>query len=114
MKTDNNHETNTQKKIIIFTITSPHLALTGFGIMLCKKLHDYIRENNLNVVVEMGRASQIDSVGKEADIILLAPDLATKEAKVKQMFPDKIVQVIENRDYGLRDAENILKSVSVI
>lgn len=98
-----------RKKIIIFTITSPYIALSGYGVILAKKLHNYIKEHDINVSIEIERASLVNTRGKDADIILLTPDLFANEKKVKAMFPDKIVKVINRKDYGLLNAENIIK-----
>lgn len=97
------------KKIIIFTITSPYIALSGYGVILAKKLHNYIEEHDINVSIEIERASLVNTRGKDADIILLTPDLFANEKKVKAMFPDKTVKVINRKDYGLLNAENIIK-----
>lgn len=40
------------KKKIIFTITSPYIALSGYGVILAKKLHNYIKEHDINVSIE--------------------------------------------------------------
>lgn len=97
------------KKIIIFTITSPYIALSGYGVILAKKLHDYIRKNDINVSIEIERASLVNTRGKDADIILLTPDLFANEKKAKEMYPDKVVKLIDRKDYGLLNAENIIK-----
>jgi PTS system cellobiose-specific IIB component len=47
--------------------------------------------------------------GPSADCILLGPQVRFNLNQVKQMFPDKPIDVIDMRSYGLMDAKAILE-----
>lgn len=78
---------------------------SSFGLVKMDKL---AKEKKLDLTVKMDSASKIDCKGKEADVILLTPELATMLKEVKEKYPDKEVNLIGQKDYGFMNAENIL------
>lgn len=56
--------------------------------------------------------SFVKKVGKDADIILLGPQVAFEFKKVQTMFPDIPVKVIDMKDYGMMDGKAVMKMVT--
>lgn len=99
------------KTIVIFHITGMQTDYDAYTNSLAIKMEKFAKENNLDISVRQDSASKIDSRGKEADIILLTPELFEMEEVVKAKFPDKIVNVIGQKDYGFLNAENIMRAI---
>lgn len=113
MKTQN---TENQKKIIIFGITGVPVAgsmqeVQPYLIMLATEMNKYAKKHDFNVLIDVASTGHMDSVGKEADIILLAPDAYKLESEAQQMYPGKVVKVMDKQDYGLMDADKIFQKV---
>lgn len=102
---------NDSKKIMIFGITDTTINFTTYGALLVTKMNDYAKKKSINVVVDMNSISKIDDIGKEVDIIMLTPELYNMENDIKEKFSDKIVRLIEKKDYASLDAENIFNSI---
>ena len=49
--------------------------------------------------------------GRDADIILLGPQVRFQTEKVKAQFPDKPVVAIDMRDYGTMNGKNVIAMV---
>lgn len=47
--------------------------------------------------------------GKDADCILIGPQVSYQVAKVKALLPDKPVEAIAMKDYGMMDGAAVLK-----
>lgn len=52
--------------------------------------------------------TQIDKVAPLADIILIGPQIRFYLSKIRQSYPDKIIEVMDMRDYGSMNGEKIL------
>lgn len=98
------------KNIIIFHVTGMNSDTDGFTASLAVKMDKLAKESNIDVTIRIDSASKIDSIGKDADIILLTPELFAMEEEVKAKYPNKAVKVIAQEDYGFSNAENILKA----
>ena len=121
MKTILNQEENSNvftndeschKNIMIFSLTAISVTplyhdLPAYTVKLATSMNNYAKKNKINATVDVSSFSNIDTNGKEADIILLTPELYQQEEEVKNKYPDKIVKVIDKPDYGLLNAENI-------
>lgn len=79
--------------------------------LLVNKMRKYSEEINYDANINAYPMSEIDKHGKDADIILLGPQVRFNLEKVKSTFPEKHVQVIETVDYGMMNGENVIKSV---
>lgn len=55
--------------------------------------------------------SESHMYGPDADIILLGPQVRFEKPKVQAQFPDKKVESIEMRAYGMMDGKAVIKSV---
>lgn len=103
-----------RKNVIIVSLTA--LAVTplyhdipAYTVKLATKMNSFAKKNKINVIVDVSSFSNIDVNGKDADVILLTPELYQLEEEVKNKFPDKVVKAINSSDYGLLNAENIFK-----
>lgn len=48
-------------------------------------------------------------VGKDADVIFIGPQIRYLCNKLKEKMPNKIVEVIDIKDYGSMDGERVLR-----
>lgn len=46
---------------------------------------------------------------KDADVILIGPQMGYNKPKVVELFPDKPVEIIPMRMYGMADGEGVYK-----
>lgn len=76
--------------------------------LLVSKMQKAAAEKGIDVYIEAFPESKAASLGKEADIVLLGPQVKFREKSVAQALPDKIVKVIDMRDYGLVNGEKVL------
>lgn len=101
----NAHE---HKDVVIFHVTSMSSEYDMYTYLLAIKMDKLAKEKKLDMTVKMDSASKIDCKGKDADVILLTPELATMLKEVKEKYPDKVVKLIDQKDYGFMNAENVL------
>ncbi len=82
---------------------------TPYATKLAARMNKYAKKNKLDIKVDIGSYINLDKRGKEADIILLSPELHAQYEEIKNMFSDKKVRLIAMRDFGLLNVESILK-----
>lgn len=85
-------------------------ASTG---MLADKIKQAAEKMGKEAIVNAYSFSRIGEVIDEADIILLGPQIRFKKAAFEKEYADKNVPfvLIDTRDYGMLNGENIFKSV---
>lgn len=119
MKTDVEQEvnevmfTNTgsgHKQIMIYNVTGMSTDYDAYTNALVSKLNTFAKKQNLDVNVGMKSASKIDQSDDNIDIILLSPELCAMQAEIQNQFPNKAVRLIDKKDYGLMNVENVLKT----
>ena len=49
--------------------------------------------------------NEVDQYGPQADVILVGPQVRFALAKLKKQFPDKPIDAIDMRSYGLMDGK---------
>jgi PTS system cellobiose-specific IIB component len=76
--------------------------------LMVSKMQKAAEEKGLDVDVVAYGVAEVDDKGKEADIILLGPQIRYMKAEVEGKFPDKPVETIEMRDYGMMNGEAVL------
>lgn len=79
--------------------------------ILVKNMEKYAGEIGYEVDIKAYSVGQVASVGAEADIVLLGPQVAYEEKKVKKQLPDKEVHVINMTDYGTVNGKNVIEFV---
>ncbi len=98
-----------EKQIIIFGVTSMSTDSTLYSNLLVTKMNNFAKKQHLLVHVDMHSISKLDQYAKAADVILLSPELSSMRETIIKEYPTKVIEVIDMKDYGLLNAENILK-----
>lgn len=104
------NKTSEHKHILIFNVTGPSTDMNAQTNFLINKMNKYAKDNQIDVTIRMESASQIGKKGEEADIILLTPELFAMLDEVSSKYPNKIVKVINQEDYGYLHGEEVLKA----
>ena len=104
-------ENNQMKEIqiIVFGVTSMSTDSTLYTNLLITKMNNLAKKQHLLVHVDMHSISKLDQYAKATDVILLSPELSSMRESIVKDYPTKVIEVIEMKDYGLLNAENILK-----
>lgn len=79
--------------------------------LLVTRMLDYAKTKNLDVTIEAHPVGEVESYGQNADVILLGPQVRFQLANVQKIFPDKPVEIIDMRDYGMMDGQKVLNHV---
>lgn len=90
------------------------LLLCAAGIttsLLTKKLDDLIKVINKEYQVVAYPIAEVATQGIQAEVLLLSPQVRFNYAKIKHMFPDKLVLKIDAEDYKNLNAEKIINDL---
>lgn len=79
--------------------------------MLVTKMKESIAEQSKDYDIAAYSLGELNEKGKEADVILLGPQVRFALNKVKQTFPDIPCDVIDMRSYGMMDGTGVIKNV---
>ena len=79
--------------------------------LLVTRMLDYAKEKQINVHIEAHPVGDVESYGQDADVILLGPQVRFQLSHIKSLFPEKPVEVIDMRDYGMMDGQKVLNHV---
>lgn len=79
--------------------------------LLVTRMLDYAKEKQINVQIEAHPVGEVESYGPDADVILLRPQVRFQLSHIKSRFPEKPVEVIDMRDYGMMDGQKVLNHV---
>ena len=79
--------------------------------LLVTRMLDYAKEKQINVHIEAHPVGEVESYGQDADVILLGPQVRFQLSHIKSRFPEKPVEVIDMRDYGMMDGQKVLNHV---
>lgn len=79
--------------------------------LLVTRMLDYAKEKQINVQIEAHPVGEVESYGPDADVILLEPQVRFQLSHIKSRFPEKPVEVIDMRDYGMMDGQKVLNHV---
>ena len=79
--------------------------------LLVTRMLDYAKEKQINVHIEAHPVGDVESYGQDADVILLGPQVRSQLSHIKSLFPEKPVEVIDMRDYGMMDGQKVLNHV---
>lgn len=79
--------------------------------MLVIKMRDAAKEMGYDCEINAYAVAEADEVGKDADIILLGPQIQFQLERVKKICPGKIVELINIQDYGMLNGKNVMKHV---
>lgn len=81
---------------------------TGMMVVKMKKAAE---EKGLDADINAYAISEIDEVGKDADIILLGPQVRFQLDNIKAKFPEKKVKAIDSLAYGMMDGKKVIEDV---
>lgn len=79
--------------------------------LLVTKMKAYADSQGFECKIAAYSLNESKNYGPDADIILLGPQVRYNLDKVQADFPDKIVEVIDTRAYGMMDGKTVLESV---
>lgn len=79
--------------------------------MLVTRMLESANAKGMTIQIEAHPVAEVEMFGPEADAILLGPQVRFQLSNVKKLFPDKVVQVIDTRDYGMMNGEKVLNTV---
>ena len=75
---------------------------------LVQKMREVAERNNLEYDIHAFSVEAAETVAKDADCILLGPQIRYKKSAVEKIFPDKPISVIDMADYGMLDGKKVL------
>lgn len=90
------------KKIYLFCAAGMSTSL------LVNRMNDVAVEEGYVSKVEAFPMSDISKRGKEADLILLGPQVRFNLDRVREMYPDIPVETVDTQAYGLMDGKKVL------
>lgn len=93
------------KKVYLFCAAGMSTSL------LVNKMNDAVKAKGVELFIEAHPVSAINTMGKEADVILLGPQVRYKLNDVKKQYPDRPVEVIEMRMYGTMNGAAVVDRV---
>ena len=81
--------------------------------LLCKKIIKAAEEKGYeNTECNAHPVAELKNTAPGSDVILLGPQIAYEEKKVKDQFPDIPVIVIPMTDYGMMNGEKIFNDLA--
>lgn len=75
---------------------------------LVMKMREVIERNKLDYEVNAYSVDSAETTAKDADVILLGPQIRYKKNDVQKQFPDKPVEVIDMSAYGMLDGKKVV------
>ena len=75
---------------------------------LVMKMREVIERNNLDYEVNAYSVDSAETSAKDADVILLGPQIRYKKNDVQKQFSDKPVEVIDMAAYGMLDGKKVV------
>lgn len=90
-------------------VVCQHGASTG---MLVEKMIEAAEKQKRDVVINAYSESMLADVIKDADIVLIAPQVRFKKAEFETRFADRGIpfMVIDMMDYGILNGEKVLNA----
>lgn len=82
--------------------------------LLVTKMQQYADSINYECSIEAHPTTEVSVYGPEADIILLGPQVRFEMAKIKAQVPDRIVEPIDMRAYGMMDGKAVIEQVKKV
>lgn len=76
--------------------------------LLVNRMNEAATKKGIEVQIEAHPVGSIANYGDKADVILLGPQVRYELAKVKKMYADKPVEVINMQDYGMMNGQKVL------
>lgn len=96
------------RKIVLFCAAGMSTSL------LVTKMKEAAVSMDYEVEINAYPLSEASEKGVDADIILLGPQVRFDLKKVQAMFPEKKVEAIEMRAYGMMDGKAVITRVQQV
>ena len=77
--------------------------------ILCAKIVAEGKKYDYEIECTAMSVLQIEDAIPQSDIVLLGPQVKYMLSDLRNKYPDKLIDVIDMRDYGSMNAENIMK-----
>jgi len=77
--------------------------------MLVNKMKAIAKEKHIDCEIEAYPLMQAEVEAYDADVVLIGPQMAFEKDKVIAKLPQIPVELIDMRDYGTMNGENVLK-----
>lgn len=78
--------------------------------MLVEKMRAAAKEKEFECEIIAYPVSEVEQKAKDADVILLGPQVRFELKKVKGLFPEKAVEAIAPTDYGMLRGDKVLEA----
>ncbi len=79
--------------------------------MLVKRMREAAIEMSYECDINAYPVSEVTNVGKEADVILLGPQIRFKLNDIKKLCPNTPVEVIDTATYGMMDGKKVITNI---
>lgn len=76
--------------------------------LLVNRMNEAAKAKGMTLNIEAHPVGAIKNYGDDADVILLGPQVRFELNKVKEMYPNKPVEVINMQDYGMMNGPKVL------
>ena len=93
------------KKIVLFCCIGMSTNL------LVNKMKEVAKEEGLECEIIAYPVSESYNVGKDADIVLLGPQVRYNLANIQKQFPGIPVEVIDMVAYGMMDGKKVIAQI---
>lgn len=77
--------------------------------LFAKLMEENFHEKGLSIEVNASRLGSLDEKAKEADLILLAPQVGYTYKKIAEKYPEK-VQIIDTEDFATLNVDHVIGS----
>jgi PTS system cellobiose-specific IIB component len=78
--------------------------------MLVKNMRTAAERRNLDVQISAVPEFQLSENAGFADVVLLGPQVRYLQEKIRDLVQDRPVQIIDMKDYGMMNGENVLNT----
>lgn len=79
--------------------------------LLVTKMQEAANEAGYEVAIAAHPIAEAEAYGKDADIVLLGPQVRFELARIQGMHPDKKVEAIDMMAYGMMNGEAVIGQV---
>lgn len=75
---------------------------------LVQNMREVAQRNQLEYEINAYSVDHAEQCAKDADVILLGPQIRYKKSAVQKLFPEKPIDVIDMSTYGMLDGKKVL------
>lgn len=105
-----------RRKVILFDMVFGFIADKGQlqTQILQRKLQLLAEEKGKSFEIVTYTSNQVDTYGKEANVILLTPTFAYAKGEIEKKFPTTPVFAISKKDYGMLNVERLYEEIITV